>query len=91
MVTGFLDENKNIPISIETRFNEIDKIIMIDAFVADSKVGRAIGKDGKTARAIATILKNLAAMYGVKIAFEVLSIEKKEAKHGLRKTGEIEP
>lgn len=82
MVTGFMDKNKNIQIQIEVKHSEIDKIVMVYGFVEDSHVGKAIGKDGKTARAIATLLKNLAAMYGVKMAFEVLSLKQKGVPHG---------
>lgn len=82
MVTGFMDKFKTVPIQVEVKHSADENIVMIYGYVDDNHVSKAIGKEGKTARAIAVILKNLAAMYGVKVAFEVLSLKQKGSSHG---------
>ncbi len=54
--------------------NEIDgeKSVVFEVKVAESDMGRVIGKEGRIAKAIRTIMKALAAKEGKKVSVEFI-------------------
>lgn len=58
----------------EVSINEVDgeKSIVFEVKVADSDMGKVIGKEGRIAKAIRTIMKALAAKEGKKVSVEFI-------------------
>ncbi len=58
----------------QVSINEIDgeKSVVLEVKVADSDMGKIIGKEGRIAKAIRTIMKALAAKEGKKVSVEFI-------------------
>lgn len=58
----------------EVSINEVDgeKSIVFEIKVADSDMGKVIGREGRIAKAIRTIMKALAAKEGKKVSVEFI-------------------
>ena len=58
----------------EVSINEIggEKSVVFEVKVADSDMGKIIGKEGRIAKAIRTIMKALAAKEGKKVSIEFI-------------------
>ncbi|MBQ2917234.1 MAG: KH domain-containing protein [Clostridia bacterium] len=58
----------------EVSINQVDgeKQVVFEVKVADSDMGKVIGKEGRIAKAIRTIIKALAAKEGKKVSVEFI-------------------
>ena len=58
----------------EVSINEVDgeKQVIFEVKVADSDMGKVIGREGRIAKAIRTIMKALAAKEGKKVSVEFI-------------------
>lgn len=58
----------------QVSINEVDgeKQVILEVKVADNDMGKVIGKEGRIAKAIRTIMKALAAKEGKKISIEFI-------------------
>lgn len=58
----------------QVSINEVDgeKQVVLEVKVADNDMGKVIGKEGRIAKAIRTIMKALAAKEGKKISVEFI-------------------
>lgn len=68
IITSLVNDKEAVSI------NEIDgeKSIVMEVKVADSDMGKVIGKEGRIAKAIRTIMKALAAKEGKKVTVEFI-------------------
>ena len=68
IITSLVNDEQSISI------NEIDgeKSIVFEVKVAQSDMGKVIGKEGRIAKAIRTIMKALAAKEGKKVTIEFI-------------------
>lgn len=68
IITSLVNEPSSVSI------NEVDgeKAIIFEVKVANSDMGRVIGKEGKMAKAIRTIMKALATKEGKKVNVEFI-------------------
>lgn len=68
IITSLVNDKNSVSI------NEIDgeKSIVLEVKVADSDMGKVIGKEGRIAKAIRTIMKALAAKEGKKVTVEFI-------------------
>lgn len=68
IITSLVNDEKSVSI------NEIDgeKSIIFEVKVAQSDMGKVIGKEGRIAKAIRTIMKALAAKEGKKVSIEFI-------------------
>ena len=68
IITSLVNEPSQVSI------NQVDgeKSIVFEVKVADSDMGKVIGKEGRIAKAIRTIMKALAAKEGKKISVEFI-------------------
>ena len=62
--------NDSAQVSIKETENE--KSVVLEVKVADSDMGKVIGKEGRIAKAIRTIMKALAAKEGKKVSVEFI-------------------
>ena len=75
--TGFLPGYKDIAPEVSAEVDEGNKIIILRVRAKDGIVGRLIGKGGKTAEHTRALLKNVGAMYDIRVTYEVLSLDQK--------------
>ena len=68
IITSLVNEPSQVSI------NQVDgeKSIVFEVKVADSDMGKVIGKEGRIAKAIRTIVKALAAKEGKKVSVEFI-------------------
>lgn len=68
IITSLVNDEQSVSI------NEIDgeKSIVFEVKVAESDMGKVIGKEGRIAKAIRTIMKALAAKEGKKVTIEFI-------------------
>lgn len=68
IITSLVNDKESVSI------NEMDgeKSIVLEVKVADSDMGKVIGKEGRIAKAIRTIMKALAAKEGKKVTVEFI-------------------
>ena len=68
IITSLVNDEQSVSI------NEIDgeKSIVFEVKVAQSDMGKVIGKEGRIAKAIRTIMKALAAKEGKKVTIEFI-------------------
>ena len=68
IITSFVNDSSSVSI------NEVDgeKAIIFEVKVANSDMGRVIGREGKMAKAIRTIMKALATKEGKKVNVEFI-------------------
>lgn len=68
IITSLVNDPSSVSI------NEVDgeKAIIFEVKVAESDMGRVIGKEGRIAKAIRTIMKSLAAKEGKKVNVEFI-------------------
>ncbi len=68
IITSLVNDENSVSI------NEIDgeKSIIFEVKVAQSDMGKVIGKEGRIAKAIRTIMKALAAKEGKKVSIEFI-------------------
>ena len=68
IINGLVNDPSKVSI------NQIDgeKQITFEVKVADSDMGKVIGKEGRIAKAIRTIMKSIAAKEGKKISIEFI-------------------
>ncbi|MGL5972392.1 MAG: KH domain-containing protein [Oscillospiraceae bacterium] len=70
MVSDLVEKKDEISIE-ESSINE-EGVIVYTVKVAETDTGRVIGKQGKTAKAIRTIVRASAAKKGIKVAVEII-------------------
>ncbi len=68
IITSLVNDKESVSI------NEMDgeKSVVLEVKVADSDMGKVIGKEGRIAKAIRTIMKALAAKEGKKVTVEFI-------------------
>ena len=68
IITGLVNDPSSVSI------NEVDgeKAIIFEVKVAESDMGKVIGREGRIAKAIRTIMKSLAAKEGKKVNVEFI-------------------
>ncbi len=62
----------NDPAQVSIKETENEKSVVLEVKVADSDMGKVIGKEGRIAKAIRTIMKALAAKEGKKVSVEFI-------------------
>ncbi|MDO5556376.1 MAG: KH domain-containing protein [Clostridia bacterium] len=69
IITSLVNDEGSVSI------NEIDgeKSVIFEVKVAESDVGKVIGREGRIAKAIRTIMKALAAKEGKKVSIEFIN------------------
>jgi len=70
IVSGLVGNKDAIEIK-EIESNE-DGIIVYQVSVADEDKGRVIGKNGKTAKSIRTIVRSVAVKQGIKVTVDIV-------------------
>lgn len=60
------------PDAVEVTAVEGDKTLIVELTVAPSDLGKVIGKDGRTARAMRTLLSATSAKYAQRAVLEIL-------------------
>ena len=62
----------NDPAQVSIKETENEKSVVLEVKVADSDMGKVIGKEGRIAKAIRTIMKALATKEGKKVSVEFI-------------------
>lgn len=68
IVKNLVDDTKSIRINEKTE----DEILVLELLVAESDIGKVIGKQGKIAKAIRSIVKSSASYKGKKVIVKIL-------------------
>lgn len=61
------------PEAVQVKVDESDDTVLVELSVASEDMGKIIGKQGKIARAIRTLVKAQAAKTGKKVSVEIVS------------------
>jgi len=65
------------PEGVKVQETEGESIVIIEVSVDSSDVGKVIGKEGRIANAIRTVVKSAAIKQGKKVTLEILTGEEK--------------
>ncbi len=68
LATGLVDD----PASVRVREDEIDERIELELRVAPDDLGKVIGRQGRTARALRTVLAAAGAKRGRRVVVEIV-------------------
>mgnify|MGYP004634880105 CR=1 FL=1 len=66
LIESIVDDSKSVKITENVK----DNIVSYEVSVSDRDIGKVIGKEGKMAKAIRTIMKSIATKNKVKVTIE---------------------